>query len=244
MRNTALLFFTGALLAGQAIADHDAVSASPTRKDIRVLDNATQILDTLTAAPDNGIPRDLLDRAECVLVFPHVTKGAFFVGGRFGRGVAVCRKDDDRFGAPAFMSIGGPSIGWQWGGQRTDFVMLVMNKEGIEHLLQDKFTIGGEASVAAGPVGRTAGASTDAQLRAQILTWSRSRGLFAGASLEGASIQASQDANERMYGEPKSVREILTANVAVPEEGREFVDFVSQLGSRPNEQAQTREDQP
>jgi SH3 domain-containing YSC84-like protein 1 len=241
MRNTALLFLAGALLAGQALAV--TKSAAPTRKDIRVLDNATQILDKLTQASDNGIPRDLLDRAECVLVFPHVTKAAFFVGGRFGRGVAVCRNDNDQFGAPAFMSLGGPSIGWQWGGQRTDFVMLVMNKEGIEHLLDDRFTIGGEASVAAGPVGRTAGASTDAQFHAQILTWSRSRGLFAGASLEGASIQSSQDANERMYGEPKSVREILTTHVAVPEEGREFVDFVAQLGSRPNERAQNEQEE-
>ncbi len=241
MRNTALLFLVVAsLLAVPAFADHDDKAAGPTSKDVKLLDDASEVLESLTSAPDNGIPLDLLNKAECVMVFPHVTKAAFIVGGKFGRGVVVCRNGSDQFGAPAFMSVGGPSIGWQWGGSRTAFVLLVMNKDGMEHLLEDKFSIGGEVSAAIGPVGRTGTAATDAQLNAQILSWSRSKGLFAGASLEGAVIQASEDANERMYGRPVRVREIVTGNLAVPEEGRSFVSLVDQVANRPFEQAEQR----
>jgi SH3 domain-containing YSC84-like protein 1 len=241
MRNTALLFLVVAsLLAVPAFAADDDNAAAPTSKDVKLLNDASEVLESLTSAPDNGIPLDLLNKAECVMVFPHVTKAAFIVGGKFGRGVVVCRNQSDRFGAPAFMSVGGPSIGWQWGGQRTAFVLLVMNKEGMEHLLEDKFSIGGEVSAAIGPVGRTGTAATDAQLNAQILSWSRSKGLFAGASLEGAVIQASEDANERMYGRPTRVREIVNGNRAVPEAGRSFVSLVDQVANRPFEQAEER----
>ena len=133
-------------------------------------------------------------------------------------------------GAPAFFSMGGPSIGWQWGGQQTDFVLLVMNKDGMENLLEDRFSIGGNASAAAGPVGRTTEAATDAQLQAQILSWSRSQGLFAGVSLEGAVVQPSEKANARLYDRNVTVRAILKGEVSpVPEAAKEFVDRADEM---------------
>jgi lipid-binding SYLF domain-containing protein len=175
---------------------------------------------------------DLLAKAECVGVFPGVKKGAFIVGGEFGRGVFTCRQTDGTMGAPAFFTIGGPSLGWQWGGQETDLVLLIMNKDGVNHLLQDKFTIGGEASAAVGPVGRTAQAGTDAQLQAQILSWSRSRGAFVGASLEGIVVKPNVEAIEGFYGKPVSAREILVENaVSVPAAARSYVDKTTEYTS-------------
>jgi len=224
MRKSLSILILAALLSTSAVmADHQL-----TKKDKRVLKNATAVLDALTAAPDSGISQDLLSRAECVMVFPNVTKGAFFVGGRYGRGVAVCRDDRDDFGAPAFFSIGGPSIGWQWGGSQTDFVLLVMNENGMKNLLQDNFTIGGQASAVVGPVGRSAEAATDVQLNAQILSWSRSQGLFVGAALEGAVVQPSEDANARLYGKEIPAKQILVRG-RVPAAAREFVALVSRV---------------
>lgn len=224
MRRTLCTAILVAAVATSTVsAGHDL-----TRKDKRVLRNATEVLDVLTSAPDRGISRDLLSRAECVMVFPNVTKGAFFVGGRYGRGVAVCRDGAGEFGAPAFFSIGGPSIGWQWGGSQTDFVLLVMNENGMKNLLQDNFTIGGQASAVVGPVGRSAEAATDVQLNAQILSWSRSQGLFVGAALEGAVVQPSEDANQRLYGKPVEAKAILGKG-RVPAAAREFVALVDRV---------------
>jgi len=205
-----------------------------TDKDKKVFENATAVLDSLTSAPDNAIPTDLLERAECLLVFPNVVKGAFLVGGRYGRGVAICRTGD-RLGPPAYLSIGGASVGWQWGGQETDLVLLVMNEDGMKHLLEDKVTVGANASAAAGPVGRTAEAATDVQLQAQILSWSRSKGLFAGASLEGAVIQQSEDANRRMYGEDLPVTHILNGSRVghtYPADAHRFIDLAARVTAR------------
>jgi lipid-binding SYLF domain-containing protein len=213
-----------------------------TGKDRKVFSNATDVLEALTSAPDSAIPIDLLERAECVLVFPNVIKGAFVVGGRFGRGVAWCKDG----AGPAFFSIGGGSVGWQWGGQATDLVLLVMNEDGMKHLLEDNFTLGGKASAAAGPVGRTAEASTDVQLQAQILSWSRSKGLFAGASLEGAVIQPSEDANRRLYGEDVSVDALLDGSHGphtLPAEASSFVDLATRLtGGSASARMEARED--
>lgn len=161
----------------------------------------------------------------CILVFPSVIKGAFIVGGKHGRGVASCRQPDGTMGSPAFYTVGGGSFGFQIGGQSADVVMLIMNERGVNHLLADRFTLGGEATATAGPVGRTAHAATDAHLRAELLSWSRSRGLFAGAALDGSVVKPNQDANGRLYGETTSGKEILVnSKLAVPASARPFVD--------------------
>ena len=174
-----------------------------------------------------GIPRDLLDKSYCVIVIPSVKKAALGVGGRFGKGAASCRTDDGRgaWGAPLMVSIGGGSFGLQIGGQSTDYVFLVMNAKGIDHLLKSKFTLGADCSVAVGPKGRSMEAATDAQMRAEILTYSRSRGVFAGLSLEGAVLKQDKDANVDVYGSDAPPKELLL-NPAhkIPPEGRPFVD--------------------
>lgn len=209
------------------------VAAAPAKKDVRMLREASAVVSTLMATPDRSIPEDLLRDAECIGVFPGVKKGAFIVGGEYGRGLVSCRAADGRMNAPAFYSIGGGSIGFQIGGSSTDVVFLVMNQDGMKHLVSDRFTIGGEASAAAGPVGRTAHAKTDAQMQAQILSWSRSRGLFAGASLNGAVVQPSEDANERLYGAETSARTILIAHdKQVPAAAKSFVQVIRKHTAR------------
>jgi lipid-binding SYLF domain-containing protein len=195
--------------------------------DTKTLQESMTVLDALTSAPDKGIPQDLLARAECILVFPSVTKVAFIVGGQGGHGVASCRQADGTMSSVAFYTVGGGSVGFQIGAQSADIVMLIMNKSGIDHLLSDKFTIGGEASATAGPVGRTTLASTDAQMHAQILSWSRSRGLFVGVALDGSVIKPDKNANADLYGTPISGREILVdSKVAIPGLAMPVVDSI------------------
>ncbi|HEU5180999.1 MAG TPA: lipid-binding SYLF domain-containing protein [Candidatus Polarisedimenticolia bacterium] len=200
-----------------ASADDKKTATGMDKKDTKTLSEASMVLDALATAPDKGIPQELLAKAECVLIFPNVVKGAFVVGGKAGKGVGSCRQADGSMSAPAMYEIGGASIGFQFGGSSTDFVLLVMNKEGINYLLKDKFTIGGEASATAGPVGRTASANTDAMLQAGMLSWSRSKGLFAGASLDGAVVKPDKEANHDLYGRDISGKEILVdSTVSTP----------------------------
>ena len=202
-------------------------------KQEEVLQSSEAVLKQSVGAPDRGIPKELLEKAECVGVFPGVTKGAFVVGGEFGRGVFTCRQKDGSMGAPAFFSIGGPSFGWQFGGKQADLVLLIMNEDGVKHLLQDRFTLGGQAAAVAGPVGRTAQAATDLQLHAQILSWSRSRGVFLGASLDGTVIKPSADKTAEFYGKPVSAREVLVDHsVAVPKAARSFVQTTTEQTRR------------
>ncbi len=230
MRNPRSIAALAAMLV--AVSAFASSGRTLTDRDRRTIRNAAEVLESLSSAPDNGIPRELLQRAECVLVFPNVVKGAFVVGGRYGRGVAACRRGE-QLGPPAFFSIGGASVGWQWGVQGTDFVLLVMNEDGMKNLLEDKLTIGGNASASIGPVGRTAEAATDAQLQAQILSWSRSRGLFAGASLEGAVVQPSEDANARLYGKEIPVRDILLDSRAhTPAAATDYLETARALTKR------------
>jgi lipid-binding SYLF domain-containing protein len=224
---TALVLALSATIATAAVA-------APSKKETRILRDASAVVETLMATPDGDIPEDLLERAECIGVFPGVKKGAFVVGGEFGRGLVSCRAADGRMDAPAFYSIGGGSIGFQIGGSSTDIVFLVMNPDGIKALVSDRVTIGAEASAAAGPVGRTAHAKTDVQLKAQILSWSRSRGLFAGASLDGASVEPSEDANERLYGAKTSAKSILVDHdKQVPVAATRFVQVIRKHTARP-----------
>jgi len=214
------------------------VSVSPAlantrKKEVKQIKAAEQVLRLSVTAPDRRIPKDLLERAECIGVFPGVKKGAFVVGGEFGRGVFTCRKADGSMGAPAFFTMGGPSVGWQFGGQSADLVLLIMNETGVRHLLSDKFTIGGQGAAVAGPVGRTAQAATDLQLHAQILSWSRSRGLFLGASLDGVVIKPNKDANELFYEQPLTARQILVNHRAeTPLEAKSFVTKASEYSRR------------
>lgn len=195
-----------------------SAKATPlTTKDKSTLSDSILVLNDLANAPDKGIPQELLAKADCILIFPSVDKGAFIVGGKSGHGVASCRQPDGTMGSLAFYTVGGASIGFQFGGQTADLVMLVMNEKGIDHLLSDKFTFGGEATATAGPVGRTVNGSTDAQMHAQILTWSRSKGLFVGAALDGSVVKPNQDANTRMYGKETTGKSILVdSKVSVP----------------------------
>lgn len=175
------------------------------------LHEAATVFSEVTSAPDKGIPADLIERAKCVVIVPGLKKGAFIVGAKYGKGFISCRgADDGAWSAPAAVRVEGGSVGFQIGGSETDVVMLVMNDAGARKLLESKFTLGGEGEVAAGPVGRTASANTDAKMTAEILSWSRSRGVFAGVSLQGATLRENEEDNEAMYGRKISNKEIVT----------------------------------
>lgn len=201
-------------------------------------DNAAERLETsaavfreIMATPDRSIPQDLLEKAECVVIVPGMKKGAFIVGANFGRGFFSCRKGRAGWSAPAGIRIEGGSIGFQIGGSETDVVMLVLNKRGAEKLMSSKFTIGGDASVAAGPVGRTSTAETDALLHAEMLSWSRSRGVFAGISLKGATLRADGDANKDLYGKEMETRQIIT-HTAAPNAAAPLMSILNRYSSR------------
>ena len=180
-------------------------------------EKATNVLNEIMETPDRGIPHDLLDKAVCVGIVPSELKGAFVFGGTYGRGVLVCRRHGDGpWGAPSKFTMGGGSFGFQIGGEATDVVFLVMNNAGARKFVQDEVKLGADASVTAGPVGRTAEAATDAQLHAEILSYSRTRGLFAGVSLAGAVVKQDRGQNRRLYGHDISAKRILFDGVRVP----------------------------
>src|SRR3954465_10129861 len=185
------------------------------------LTNAGQILDEIMSSPDKGIPQEVIDNAKCIAVVPNLIKGAFIFGGKHGRGVATCRTASG-WSAPAFISVGGGSFGLQIGAEGVDLVMLVMNDKGLQHLLSSKFQLSGEGSAAAGPVGRHASAGTDWKMNAELLTYSRSKGVFAGLTLEGAVVEPDQDSTEAIYGKNKSFRDILMGSVATPSTAEPF----------------------
>jgi SH3 domain-containing YSC84-like protein 1 len=195
-----------------------ALAAGSKREEDRVRD-AGEVMKEILNIPDD-IPQDLLDKAECVFVLPSVKKGAFGIGGSFGRGVMICRSGPHytgAWGAPALYALEGISIGFQIGGQATDFVLLVMNPKGAESLLSSKVKLGTDASAAAGPKGRTASAATDVVMKAEILSYSRNKGLFAGVSLEGSTLRSDGSANENLYGRKLSAKEIIREHkVGIP----------------------------
>ncbi len=201
-------------------------SAADRTKDDDRLRNCGTVLKEILDVPDD-IPQDLLDKADCVVVFPSVLKAAFIVGGSYGRGAMSCRKGQDfkgPWGAPTMMALEGGSFGFQIGGQATDFVLLVMNESGARGILASKVKLGGDVSVAAGPVGRDASADTDATLRSEILSYSRARGLFAGVSLEGSTIRPDNGDNSRVYGRKIPARDIvLSGEVPVPPAAQQLI---------------------
>jgi lipid-binding SYLF domain-containing protein len=193
---------------------------------------STKVLNQIMAVQDKGIPRDLLGKAECVLVFPNVVKAGFILGGHGGRGVASCRTPTG-WSAPAYFEIKGGSIGFQAGASSTDFVLLIMNESGMKNLLSDKFELGGEASVAGGPVGRTTSATTDAKMDAEILSYSRSKGLFAGVSLKGSAISPDKSDMEGTYGKGVTAKTVLEASKSrAPSEVRVFPDTLGKYSAR------------
>jgi lipid-binding SYLF domain-containing protein len=194
---------------------------------IERLHMSSDVLHSIVAAPDKGIPEEVLSGAKCIVVVPHLLKGGFIVGGEHGRGIATCRTAKG-WSAPAFISIGGGSWGLQIGVEGVDLVMLVMNDHGFQHLLSSKFQIGGDASASAGPVGRHASAGTDWKLNSEILTYSRSKGLFAGITLDGAVVEQDADSTRAIYGRDRSFRSILSGRVAAPKSTLGFMRAVAE----------------
>jgi SH3 domain-containing YSC84-like protein 1 len=203
------------------------------------LEKAGVVMQEIMNTPEN-IPQEVIEKAECVIVFPSVLKAAFVVGASYGRGAMVCRSGEHfhgPWGAPAMMALEGGSVGFQIGGQATDLVLLIMNERGASSILESKVKLGGDASVAAGPVGRDAAANTDAYMRAEVLSYSRSRGLFAGVSLEGSTLRPDNDATADVYGRKLTAKEIiLGGKTGVPASGRHLV-AVLQKNSPRNESA-------
>ena len=183
---------------------------------------AADVLNEIEGAPDSGIPREILGKAECVAVVPSMLKGGFIVGAKYGRGLASCRTTKG-WSAPAFFITEGGSVGFQIGGQAVDLVMLIMNNDGMQHLLSSKFALGADASVAAGPVGRHAEGNTDWKMRAQVLTYSRARGVFAGVSLNGAVVKQDKDSTREFYGHMVTFRAALTGEVDPPPAANPFL---------------------
>lgn len=197
------------------------------------LQAATESLHAMVNADDKGIPQDLLAKAQCVVVVPNLKKGGFIVGAEYGSGFFTCRKETGvGWTAPGAVRITGGKFGLLIGGAETDLVMLVMNKTGMEHLISDKFQIGGEASAAAGPVGRDASAMTDAEMHAEILTYSRSRGIFGGLDLSGSAVTADKDALKGLYGREVTNKEIVAGAIPTPPAAKPFVHTLDRISSR------------
>ena len=232
----AILILACFTLASGALAAADTVSQQ--------LEKSTSVLTEIMGAPDKGIPSDLLDKAVCVGIVPSELSFAIGIGGSYGRGVLVCRKGGTgAWGAPSLFRLGGGSLGLQLGGKSTDVVFIVMNARGAEKLVQDKVRVGGELSAAAGPVGRSGEGATDVEMRAEILSYSRTRGLFAGVSLNGAVIKQDKENNNRLYGRSVTAKEILFGGVMrAPETARGLdraLDKYSPRGGQPFTQAAT-----
>jgi len=195
------------------------------------LNSAAAVLGEIMSTPDKGIPLDLMRRAQCVVVIPGVKQGAFGVGAKYGKGFFSCRKGAD-WSAPGAIRIEGGSVGFQIGAIETDVILLIMNRHGADDLLTTQFTIGGEAGAAAGPVGRSSTAQTDASLRAEMLSWSRSRGAFAGISLQGATLRQDRSDNEDIYGRKLTNKEVINGPTPWPREGSEFHSLLIKYAAR------------
>jgi SH3 domain-containing YSC84-like protein 1 len=225
MKKHLALVLTVALMALPLSADDKSDN-----KETKRLENCGLVVKEIMDIPDN-IPQDLIDKAECLIVYPSVVKGAFIVGGSYGRGAMVCRTGEHftgPWGAPTMMALEGASIGFQLGGQATDFVLLVMNPRGARAILHSKVKLGGDASAAAGPKGRDAEAATDVTLRAEVLTYSRARGLFAGISLAGSTVRPDNGANEELYGKKVEAEDIIFKGAApVPTSAQKLVAYLN-----------------
>lgn len=207
------------------------------------LKDATDVFTEVMATPEKGIPQNLLQKAHCVVIIPGVKAGGFIVGAKYGKGFATCRQEHNAgWGAPGGVTVEGGSVGFQIGATNTDVIMLVMNERGMRRLLEDKFTIGGDAAAAAGPVGRDVSAMTDLQLSADILSWSRAKGLFAGISLQGATMRNDMSANKELYGRDLTNKEILMTGLKPPAAARPLLAALDKYSPReaPNQPVESR----
>lgn len=225
MKRIIAFLLTGLL----GLAGTFAFAGSAREDTVERLDKSVDVLHSIMSTPDKGIPEEVLTGAKCMLIVPNLIKGGFIFGGKHGRGVASCRTSSG-WSAPAFVSIGGGSWGLQIGVEGVDLVMLVMNDRGLQHLLSSKFELTGEGSVAAGPVGRHASAGTDWKLNTEVLTYSRSKGAFAGLTLEGAVVEQDNDSTHAIYGKHMQFRNILSGKASTPRSGDAFVRAVSDAG--------------
>jgi len=216
---------TSVLLVGALALANTNLWASAHSDSIERLQMSTDVLHSIVHTPDKGIPEEVLSDAKCIVVIPHLVKGGFIVGAEHGRGIASCRTSNG-WSAPAFVSIGGGSWGLQIGVEGVDLVMVVMNNQGLQHLLSSKFQLSGDASASAGPVGRHASAGTDWTMSTEILTYSRSHGIFAGITLNGAVVQQDNDSTEAIYGRSRSFRNILSGQVSAPASTRAFMSSI------------------
>jgi SH3 domain-containing YSC84-like protein 1 len=222
MKNLVRLTLLLSLCSSALAADDQAKESKATDR----VQAAADVLNQIESAPDSGIPREILSKAECVAVVPSLLKGGFIVGAKYGRGLASCRTPKG-WSAPAFFMTTGGSVGFQIGGQAVDLVMLIMNNDGMQHLLSSQFALGADASVAAGPVGRHAEGNTDWKMRAQVLTYSRARGVFAGVSLNGAVIKQDKDATREFYGHMVTFKAALTGEVDPPPAANPFLTMLA-----------------
>ncbi len=208
-----------------------AFAGSARQDSVDRLDRSVNVLHAIMATPDKGIPEEVLSNAKCIVVVPDLIKGGFVFGGKHGRGVATCRTANG-WSAPAFVSVGGGSWGLQIGVEDVDLIMLVMNDQGLQHLLSSKFQLSGEGSVAAGPVGRHASAGTDWKMNTEMLTYSRSKGVFAGLTLEGAVVEQDNDSTHAIYGKHMMFRNILSGKATIPRSADAFLKAVSEAGQQ------------
>lgn len=213
-----------------------ALPLAAQKKEQDRLRDAYAVMKAVTGMPDKGIPSDLLNKAECVVVFPSVKKGAFVVGASYGRGVMTCRSGANfrgKWSTPAFFALEGGSFGLQIGGQATDVVLLVMNEKGAQSVMTSKVKLGGDASVAAGPVGRATSAETDIVMNAEILSWSRNKGVFAGISLEGSTLRSDDDANKNLYGKELNAKQIIFQHEAkTPPSGQPLISLLDRISPK------------
>lgn len=215
------------LISALTLANGNLWAGTGQQDSIERLQMSSDVLRSLVAAPDKGIPEEVLSSAKCIVVVPHLVKGGFVVGGEHGRGIASCRTREG-WSAPAFVSIGGGSLGLQIGLEGVDLVMLVMNDQGFQHLISSKFQLSGDASAAAGPVGRHASAGTDWKLTAEILTYSRAQGVFAGVTLDGAVVEQDNDSTRAIYGRDRSFRSILSGRITAPKSTVGFMKAIAE----------------
>ncbi len=228
------------LMSAVGLVGTYAFAGSAREDTVERMDRSVNVLHAIMATPDKGIPEEVLSKAKCILVVPDLVKGGFVFGGKHGRGVATCRTADG-WSAPAFVSVGGGSWGLQIGIEDVDLVMLVMNDQGMQHLLSSKFELTGEGSVAAGPVGRHASAGTDWKMNTEMLTYSRSKGVFAGLTLEGAVVEQDNDSTRAIYGKHMMFRDILSGKATTPRSADAFLKAVSEAGQQAKV-AEARED--
>ena len=227
------LLATTAVISAAALSPFTASSLRADQDETERLNEAAAVFTEIMKAPDKGIPEELLEGAHCVVIVPGLKKGAFIVGAKFGKGFISCRETTSRkWSAPGAVRVEGGSVGFQIGGSETDVVLLVMNQRGADRLLSSQFTLGGEGEVAAGPVGRSTTAQTDAKFTAEILSWSRTRGVFAGVSLQGATLREDEEANRELYGKKLTNSEIVKNAVAPPPAAEHLLSVLDRYSAK------------